>query len=123
MRLINLMLEGGSIRVGKPVNSRHSETNLLHDGKNPRLRVVVAISSDDQIDLLVRGVLAISLGEAEEGILRGRGHDGGGKDGGAGRTHDVRGDRGKTGFRGGNERRRRRGSGSGHDGRFYLRAV
>jgi hypothetical protein len=55
------------------------------------------------------------LGESKEGILGGRGHDRGGKDGGTCGTHDVRCERGETGFgdggKGGGWRggRRRRG--------------
>ena len=62
---------------------------LLDDGQNPGLGVVVTIGADDQIHLLIVGILAKRLRQPKERILGGGGHDGGREDGGAVRTHVV----------------------------------
>lgn len=69
---------------------RLSKTYLLHDGQNPRLRIVVPVSTDAQIDLLVGGVFTIGFHQAKERVFGGRGDGGRGEDGRITvGTHDV----------------------------------
>lgn len=64
--------------------------------------MIIAIGTDDEIDLLIGGILAESLRETEERILGSRGDDGGGEDGGRSRgTHDLRFEVFETGASGG----------------------
>ena len=56
-------------------NKESSKTNLLDNRQHPRLRIIITISTNDQIDLLVGWILTISLGEAKERVLRRRGDD------------------------------------------------
>lgn len=63
-------------------------TYLLHNRQNPRLRIIVPVGTNAQINLVLGGILAIGLHETEQGILRRGGHGLRGKDRGSG-THDV----------------------------------
>lgn len=72
------------------------ESYLFHNRQNPGFCVVVTVSSNTQINLLVRGILAVSLHKTEQRVLGGGGHSSRGEDGGVGGTHDVSGDGGET---------------------------
>jgi hypothetical protein len=50
-------------------------THLLHHGQNPRLSVVVSVSSNAQVDLLRGAVLAVCGHQAEQRILGRERHD------------------------------------------------
>jgi len=66
------------------------QTHLLHDRQNPRLRVVITVSADAQVNLLIGGIFAIGLHQAKERVLGGRRDGSRGEDrGGTVGTHDV----------------------------------
>lgn len=69
--------------------SKRTEPYLLHNRQNPRLRIVIPVRADAQVDLLLGGILAIGLHQTKERVFGGGRHSGRSKDGGAGGTHDV----------------------------------
>ena len=52
--------------------------------------MVIAVGANNEVDLLIRGILAISLGQTKERIFGGSRDHIAGEDGGTGGRHDVR---------------------------------
>lgn len=52
------------------------DSYLLDNRENPRLRVVVAVGTNTQINLLIGGVFAIGLHKAKQRIFGGGSHSG-----------------------------------------------
>lgn len=70
---------------------------LLNNRQNPRLRIIIPISTDAQINFLVRGILTVGAHQSEEGIFWGSGDSVGREDGGGGGgSHDVGSDGAET---------------------------
>ena len=66
------------------------KTHLSDYGQDPRLRVVVSVGADSEVDLLIGRVEAICSRETEERILGGLGDYPSCEDGGIIGTHEVR---------------------------------